>query len=772
MKARSPLFETALCAAAGIVAADALRAHAPVVWPLAAAAAFGALYLAWRGGRGRWVLWLGLAALFCFWSALREARNPARWLAEQTPAQGRPVEVEGVVDAEPRSARLPIRLERVNFGTGWVATRARVVLHWPGELPAYGDRVEVAGTLRNFGRPRNPGGFDLPAHRMREGLYGIVQIPYPADARVVAHGEGNPLIATSLRLRAWMARTIALGLEDDPQTTGIMQSMVLGVQGDSLGDAQELFRQTGTLHLFAVSGLNVAMLAGMVAGLLRILCVPHRAVALIALPVLWGYCFVTGLTASSLRATLMASAVLVGMALERPALSWNALGLAAVAILVWEPGQLYRIGFQLSFWMVVALLLWGRPVQEWLERRGAVDPFLPRVLWSRGQALWSRGWNLASGALAVSVVAWMASLPLVVWFFHLFSPSTVPANLVAGGLAWCMLALGLGAAVAGTFWSWLAITLNHANWLFTKALLGSLSLLASVPGSHFYMEPPTLHRPPVELTVLDLGEGGALHLRLRDGLSRTDWLVDCGSAGALRWSVLPYLRSRGVNGLEGLFLTHGDSKHLGGAVALVEEMPVGEVLDSAYKDRSPLRKRLHQWLAGQGRGKAIVQRGDVVTLAPGVVVRVLYPPSGRELRTANDKALVLLLEVGAGFRALLMSDAGFLTEQWLLENEADVRADLLIKGKHNHDLSGTPEFLSAVAPQVVIAGGADFPPMEQVEEAWAAGVEASGVRLLRQDRSGAVTVHVGADGAWNARGFYDGSTFLSRRRLMGTPSAR
>ncbi|HWL54686.1 MAG TPA: ComEC/Rec2 family competence protein [Chthoniobacteraceae bacterium] len=790
LKPRQPLFEAGLCATVGIALADLLTGRAALVWPVAlllALAAFGAGVWSKRRavapGLPRLLLWVGLLALFGFWHAVRLAESPGRKLAAAIPPHGRVLSATAIVDEEPREkGRFRVRLETVTFDGGTTPSRARLLISWPRahERPVYGDRLEFTGSARNLTRPRNPGEFDNPSIRRRQGVYSEVYLRYPRDAQIVAHHAGNPLIAASLRLRHWMEATLSRDLEDSPDVCAVITSVVLGAQADSLRDVQLLFAHTGTLHLFAVSGMNVAMIAVSAGLLLAVFRFPLRAIALTIIPLLWVYCFVTGLTASSLRATIMASITLLGVAIDRPALSWNTLGASALVILLWRPDQLFTPGFQLSFLLVAVLLAGSRPVQALFRRLGQPDPFLPRPLWTRRQSATAWLGHAGGGAFAVSLVAWVGSIPLTAYYFHLWSPSTVPANLAAGFLAWAMLMLGLASAVFGSFWGWMSLILNNANWAFSKALLSSTAFLAGLPASHFYVEGPSLSRAPFcEINLLDLAGGGAVHLRTstpsRFGLRQErDWLLDCGSASGFEWIVAPYLRSRGVNRLDGLLLTHGDSQHLGGAPTLLEVMPVAEVHDAAYRDRSPLRRRLHTLLAERSHGKHIIRRGDRMEIAPGVVLHVLFPPTGLPLRTADDKTLILRLDLhdmsraGAPVtcRVLFCSDGGYVTERWLLENGAreELSSDLLIKSRHAADLSGTPEFLQAVAPALIVASGADFPPQEVIPEAWAQAVEAEGIQLLRQDRDGAVRIALQADGSWEASTFLGEATFRSRAR--------
>ena len=699
--------------------------------------------------------WAAMAALFFAWHAYLLQAGPGAALAARIPDQGCVVEAVGVVNEEPApDARFQLRLESVIIGGETLQTPAPVLVRWKGDPPRYGDRVRIIGDLHRLAPPRNPGVFDSPRIWQRQGIYAELKLRYAKDAQVLASDCGPPFVARAFALRHWMERTMALDLEDSPELVSLIQSMVLGSRGESLAETKRLFQFTGTMHLFAVSGMNVAMLAGMSAWLLQVAGVRRRAMAAIVIPLLWIYCYATGLTASSLRATVMASLALAGFLIDRPALSWNTLGASTLLLLAWNPGQLFTPGFQLSFGMVAFLMAFARPAQEWLSRDIRPDPFLPRVLWTRTQYWGFRGKQELMAALAVSTIAWIGSMPLTVYYFHVWSPSTIPANLFAVFLAWLMLILGIASVLVGAFWQGLAVIFNNANWLVAKMLLAGVSFLASLPGAHVFVEMPTLATPPVcEIEVLDVPGGGAIHLRTNSA-GRRDWLVDCGSASEFTYSIGPYLRTRGVNSLDGFLLTHGDSHHIGGAAELLREMAPAEVVDSPPLDRSNYRRAAHAALEASGKGKSIVSRGDVLTLAPGVVLHVLFPPEGLRASRADDQTFVLRLDA-AGRRILLSSDAGFLTESWLLENAPaeELRCDIWIKQKHAKDFSGTPEFLRAIGASAIVASSTAFPPEELLSEEWSAQVEALGIRLLRQDRTGAVKITLDANGTWQAEPF-------------------
>src|SRR4029079_823069 len=125
------------------------------------------------------------------------------------------------------------------------------------------------------------------------------------------------------------------------------------------------------------------------------------------------------------------------------------------------------------------------------------------------------------------------------------------------------------------------------------------------------------------LTALDIGDGAAIHLRNAAG----DWLIDCGPAFRYAKVTLPYLRSRGVNELSGLFLTHGDAQHLGGGMDLLADFRPARVFDTPLKDRSMTRRKLHAQLGSMKMGESFLQSGDTLSFA-GTKLSVLFPPAG------------------------------------------------------------------------------------------------------------------------------------------------
>jgi beta-lactamase superfamily II metal-dependent hydrolase len=180
------------------------------------------------------------------------------------------------------------------------------------------------------------------------------------------------------------------------------------------------------------------------------------------------------------------------------------------------------------------------------------------------------------------------------------------------------------------------------------------------------------------------------------------------------------------------------------------------------RDRSPIRRALHKQLEQRESGKAIVWRGDRLWLGGDATLRVLYPRPGQREAVADDQALVAVLEC-AGVRVLFLSDSGFVTEQVLRQSDPALRCDVLVKGWHSKDHSGTLDFVAGVRPQAVICSALGFGGDGAVLAEWSRAVTAQGIALFRQDECGAVRIEI-RDGAFALDAVATGQTLRSRAR--------
>src|SRR5437667_1686332 len=174
-------------------------------------------------------------------------------------------------------------------------------------------------------------------------------VRYPEDGTLIRHGGGNPILRWAQKSRAWMQNALCRGLENAPEVQNFLSGIVLGLRHQTPEEIEEPFQQTGTLHLFAVAGLHV----GIVARLLWVLAMVARlsrkwATALI-IPLLLFYAAITGLHVSSIRAAVMSSILLGGFFFERKVFAINSLAAAEFFFLCWNTNEFFSTGFQLLF---------------------------------------------------------------------------------------------------------------------------------------------------------------------------------------------------------------------------------------------------------------------------------------------------------------------------------------------------------------------------------------------------------------------------------------
>lgn len=757
---RLPCAGLFLCAIVGIVTASATPASVTLWVGLAGIFLAGG---AWR--RTAWMVWPAAACAFAALHLAQSRDSPGAMLAERIGASA----VWDVRADEPPAVSASGRQSRfrgsVRVGNGvW----ARVAVVWRGPSPpGYGEIVRISGRLGPIEGARNPGAFDpIPWYQL-DGIYAeLTADAFDGVERIGA--QRNPIRSLAYATRNWVATTLALGIEDTVEAQ-VIRGMTLGDTRGTPSALSDAFREVGVFHLFSVSGLHVGMIAAILWGALGMLGVNARRAAWILIPCVFFYAVLTGWKPAGVRAATMVSAIALGLVLHRQPMPLNSLCAAGLLLLGINSNELFNPGFQLSFSVVGAILLLGRPIYRRIERLSAPDPFIPRVLlpWWRIR-LWEG--SLAIGGLfAICAAAWIGSLPLTLSLFHLITPIGLAANLIAVPMAFLVLTLSMLSLSVAWIAPGLAIIFNNANLAVTAGLVAVVQGFAAIPGGHFYVAAPLPADTIARITVMDFGSGGATVLRTHDGV----WLIDGGDTYSGSQVMVPYLRSLGVNRLNGVFLTHGDAKHLGGLIEVLQTIPTKIAFDSSVTDRSPTRRRLRAFLEDQDVPIRAVEPGNTVQISPNAELRVLYPPSDLTHPLADEKALVLML-ITPTCRVLFLSDAGEETEAALLASEAPIEADIVVKGHPNDGGSGMAEFLDAVAPRLVVQTASRFSGSGGVSPALRLHAKRRAIPLWVQSQTGAVEIEISTSGS-EAASYLDPSVRLSlptdqaQRRINALP---
>jgi competence protein ComEC len=439
---------TALCL--GVATADLVRA----TWfGLAAVAMLLALVgLGWAEEARPWLLCAVLAlGGWCWGSARLRALDRSVLLARADTSERSLLVVTGPARRTRFELRLPAEVRRF----GRLALRESVLLELPRRrAPPQGALIEAVATVRQPRRARD--GFDERTWLRRHGVHVVLR----ADRwRITGHRRGLGGIGDGLR--AWLAHSIAPGLHG--QRRGIIEGVVLGDEQALSDDLRQRFRASGLYHLLAVSGQNVALVAGGALALAWLVGLPRWLGQLCALVSIGGYVLAVGAQPSVVRAGIAGALVSLAWLAARPADRWYFLVLGALALLAWNPYSLLDPGFQLSFVAVAAIFV----LAPRLSRRLEGYP-LPGKL---------------GAVLAVSAACGLATAP-VLWFqFHAVPVMTVPANALAAPAVPPLLGLAFASALAGLLFPPAATAFAWLNGWCAAYLAGCARVVGGLPGA-------------------------------------------------------------------------------------------------------------------------------------------------------------------------------------------------------------------------------------------------------------------------------------------------
>jgi competence protein ComEC len=701
-------------------------------------------------------------------------------------------------DQETEHSLAQVRVTELRRGENWQPAAGEIVVATPSALPAdffAGQAVEVTGVIARPPTPLAEGLFDYRDYLQTRGIYYQLKTSSTNDWQLRTPSLTKPPLTD--RFLNWSKKTLALGLPVEDEPLRLLWAMTLGWRTAFTGDISEPFLRAGTMHLFAIDGLRIALISGMLVALLRVLQVSRGWCGAVAIPIIWFYTAATGWESSAIRASVMMTIVLGGWALKRPGDTINSLAAAAFIILLWEPRQVFEASFQLSFFVVLVIALMLPPLNQLVDRWLRHDPLLPDKLLPRWRRALATTLRMLGRYCALSFAAWAGSIPLAAKYFHLFNPVSTPANIVAVPLGTLALMSNLGALVCGAWLPWATALFNHAAWFFMVAMTWASEVSTKIPGAFFYVPEPSwleigiyyavlvgalsgwlfapkrrvwsaaafiliiagytwhwqMTRDEIKLTILPLNGGHSVFV---DAPGRkNDWLVDCGNDSAVEFTFKPFLRAQGVNKIQRLILTHGDLKNVGGAEQLDQLFGVGELWTSSAKFRSTVYRDAVAEFEKPPPRHRIFQRGDETGCW-----RILSPAPAGNFSRADDNALALLGDF-SGTKILLLSDLGRAGQSELLSQTNDLCADIVIAGLPDEGEPIGDELLDAVRPKVVVVADSEFPATRRASRELKERLAQRKIPVIYTRTARAVTV-LARQNDWELRTM-DGQKFASAK---------
>jgi competence protein ComEC len=607
------------------------------------------------------------------------------------------------------------RLSRMVFAAESIALDDRVIpgewrfrLSWhdaPSLRP--GERWSLPVRIKAASGYASPGAWDYEGWLYRQGIRYTGYVKDRAAARRLAAATGHWVD----RLRATLSERLA-GASESEFTTGVLRALVVADRSGLTTEARNLFRDTGTSHLMAVSGLHIGLVSGAImllaGGVWRRVprfcaLVPARiAAASAGLIAAFGYAALAGFGLPTQRALIMLGVLVVAILGRREPRPLNGLAIAAVLVLAWHPPSVLDAGFWLSFAAVLAIfaaLAWTRHRSRWVQAmmvQAVITVALSPVL--------------LVYELPVSALSPLVNLLLV----PLFAVAVVPGSLVGG-----LLALGpegwaglwfvpmthlLGGIETALQWAAEQNTMLPTVAGVVPMLLGmTVLLMLAPPGVPLrwiglplfvlpwlpradHVAPGTFH-----FHLLDVGQGLAVVIETH----RHVLVFDTGPAYPSGFStagavIVPFLRQLGHQRIDRLIVSHSDIDHAGGTAELQQALPVAEILSGEPNDPEP-------WARPCTAG--MDWNWD------GVRFRILHPPTDRAYR-GNNASCVLRIDNAAG-SVLLTGDIEATVELHLLASvPGSLDVDVVVASHHGSSSSSTARFVDATdADHVLFAAG-------------------------------------------------------------------
>ncbi len=684
-------------------------------------------------------LGVGLALSGWWWGSARlDALDRSPLSSKIGTAERALVVVTGPTRRSPFDLRVPAQMRR--FGDKSISEP--VLLRLPaGRSPPQGAVLALVGEIRSPRGPQN--GFDERAWLRRHGVHVVVR----ADRwRIV--GRRGGLSGFADRLREQLSRGMAPGLHGERRA--VIAGIVLGEDEGLSEELRARFRSSGLYHLLAVSGQNVALIAGGAIMLVYLVGLSRIVGEVVALGAIGGYVLAVGWQPSVVRAGVAGALASLAWLASRPSDRWYFL------LLAWSPYSLLDAGFQLSFAAVAAIFV----VVPRLQQTLAGYP-VPRSL---------------GEVVAVSGACGIATAPILLTQFGVIPVYSIPANALAAPVVAPLLGIALVTAIvapvapplaAALAWfnGWLAAYLAGCARLMgglpyaavsaRTALVGALAIVgltyllsrtrgprriqliavvlasALVAGGWRLYSGPSALPPPtgLRITFLDVGQGDGALIQVPGG----SVLVDEGPPEA---NVAGQLAGLGVRTLSMVVLTHPQRDHVGGAKDVLRKLRVGVVLDPAIPSQSPDENGALAEARKHHVRIQVARAGESFRIG-ALSLRVVWPdgpgPPGDD---PNNHAVVLLASYGKT-DALFTADA-----------ESDVTGhlhlppvEILKIAHHGSDDPGLAEELKSIQPRVAVISVAAHNDYGHPNPATLATLETSpGLAVYRTDRDGAVVV--------------------------------
>ncbi len=787
------------------------------------------------------VFWLLLACWFAFWTRHREVWGSAvllvviacfggMWhhvywniysateLSLSLTPQKQPIALRGWVTDYPRFLpaptdrspyefqlpnqwKVPFRVTMVRSGTTWETASGETEIYVSGDNLSVrpGEPITVFAQATRPEAALNPGEFDFANWSRGRRRRILLRCNFPECLQPTGQARERSPWNPIQMARQFIDGKLTAAIP--PNLDGLAETIFLG-RRERLDDAtDDAFRQTGTVHLLALSGLHLGILAFIAYQLLRWIPAPVWFPGLALLLLTTGYLLLVDARPPIVRASILVGAFCVATILFRRHAFWNTLALAWIVVVCWNPTEIFQAGTQLSF-VAVATLAWLADVQRQFR---TVDPLKKLIAETRPWSikLLKKIARWMGFAFVASLAVWLTTLPLVLIHFHTASPWTILLSPVLGilmTLALLGIVFLIGAAISFPLLASVCspslslplagleqivtLTQQYANctfwtagpslwWVFGFYLwLGLLAFLIACRGfprrwaialvacwlavgfgQGIFQSQRAQAREDLVCTFVSVGHGTCALVELPGG---QNLLYDCGRLGSPRRateSLSAVLWKKGISHLEAVIISHDDADHYNGLPGILDRFSVGAVYCSELMAKVP--GRLAETLLTDIRGRQVpvrtISAGQRLKTHRDVHLQILHPTRKGVLGRDNANSLVMLVEY-QGRRILLPGDLESPgTEAVVLEQPID--CDAVMAPHHGSQRSNPELFYAWCRPEwIVVSSGTpqiEIPPARAGTPQWLNTATSGGIEIRLRGDGGPLQVRSWRPGSPN-----------------------
>lgn len=699
----------------------------------------------------------------------------------------RPVQVDGTVHSNLRRGVTRFEQERLSFflndvRLGDQAVRGKILVQFFGAAPGvrYGSHVRVKGVLENPSGRRNPAGFDHRQYLWSRDAYAILRAEQLTDLGPDTSRFGGWIY----RLKNHLASRLAAVLKESE--AAFAGALLLGDRAHLDPSFKQALVRTGTMHLFAISGLHVGLVSFFIYQLLQLLRVRECPKVLMMMLFLWVYCLLAGANPPVLRATIMTSVFLLGRLLYRSSSVLNTLGLAGFLILFWNPLQLEAAGFQLSFLAVAGMVI--------LTPRFFSSRDFKKLRSSRFS---DRAFFHLKSLAVVSIIAWAVTIPLAIHVFHrvhLLSPlltlallpfvfvlcilflcfsvfSFLPSGILSvfsGPISLCVQAMS---GIVTAFDAVSHLGMASRAWLLGTWCLAyggiflisrsreikhhgiRLALILLCVYNCIFLDQAVAQagEPSYRITFFDVGQGDSIFFEFPGG---GNLLVDTGSPssdGKSEYVITPYLNSRGVEKIDAVVISHPQYDHSGALLPLLRDFEIGLLLGNGRGSEARFYRRILKAAEERKVPVAAVRSGDRLAGYGKAVVEVLHPGRTHLDAGVNDDSVVLRITAD-GLETVLAGDLEEKGIESLLSHHAFQKTGILKTPHHGARLGPQGlRWLRQLRPDLAVIQVGRRNRYNHPHEETLEALEGLSGKFFRTDRDGAIQVALDAGGGVTAR---------------------